>query len=637
MNFLNSYSIPLIFPEIIGQNQFTNILLIDSQVNNYQQFVDSVNSNTYPIVYSISSSKTELLTLLQTNFTNISRIGIVFISNLENTKTFLDFNPLFSINEIETEPYSENVQFMINIINEFQVKNIDYLACNTLNYSNWVNYYRLLTQNTGVIVGASNNKTGNIKYGGDWIMENTSQTIENIYFTKNIEYYTYLLDYSYWATSTQGLVSPFGIAVDPTNAWLYVGNYGNDTISRISLYDPSIYTQNWATNTQGVSNPFGIAVDPTNTWLYASSYGNNTISKILVANPSTYTKNWATNTQGLVNPQAIVIDSTNTWMYVGNYGNNTISKILVANPNVFTQNWATNTQGLTYPTSIAIDSTNTWMYVGNYGNNTISRILLSDPSIYTQNWVPSTTGLYQPQAIVIDSTNTWIYVANSSNFISKILVANPNVFTLNWATTAQGLMFPRGIAINSNSLYVTNFSNSTISKILLPITCFKEGSKILTSQGYKLIQDLKKGDLVKTLNDYKAIDMIGKRNIQHNALEERIKDQLYVCSTEKYEVWEDLVLTGCHSLLVDDFKDQEREKSIEVNGGIYITENKYRLPVCVDERANVYEIPGTYTIYHLALENDDYYMNYGIYANGLLVESCSKRYLKELSNMELIE
>jgi hypothetical protein len=51
----------------------------------------------------------------------------------------------------------------------------------------------------------------------------------------------------------------------------------------------------------------------------------------------------------------------------------------------------------------------------------------------------------------------------------------------------------------------------------------------------------------------------------------------------------------------------------------------------------VYETPGTYTIYHLALEHDDYYYNYGIYANGLLVETCSKRYLQELANMELIE
>jgi hypothetical protein len=69
---------------------------------------------------------------------------------------------------------------------------------------------------------------------------------------------------------------------------------------------------------------------------------------------------------------------------------------------------------------------------------------------------------------------------------------------------------------------------------------------------------------------------------------------------------------------------------------IYITDNKYRLPACVDERAIVYEKPGTYTIYHLALINNDYLMNYGIYANGLLVETCSKRYLKECSGMDLL-
>jgi hypothetical protein len=61
------------------------------------------------------------------------------------------------------------------------------------------------------------------------------------------------------------------------------------------------------------------------------------------------------------------------------------------------------------------------------------------------------------------------------------------------------------------------------------------------------------------------------------------------------------------------------------------------LPACVDERAKPYEKAGSHTIYHIALEHDDYYMNYGIYANGLLVETCSKRYLKELSNMILIE
>jgi hypothetical protein len=172
------------------------------------------------------------------------------------------------------------------------------------------------------------------------------------------------------------------------------------------------------------------------------------------------------------------------------------------------------------------------------------------------------------------------------------------------------------------------------------VVCFKEGSKILTNKGYKHIQDLRKGDLVKTLkHGYKAIDMIGKSEIYHSALQERIHNQLYKCSQSKYpEIFEPLIITGHHSILVNEFiSDEQREKTSKELGDIYITDDKYRLPACVDKRASVYETPGSYTIYHLALENDNYYMNYGIYANGLLVETCSKRYLKELSNMSLIE
>jgi len=231
-----------------------------------------------------------------------------------------------------------------------------------------------------------------------------------------------------------------------------------------------------------------------------------------------------------------------------------------------------------------------------------------------------------------------LYVTNSgNNTISKIVIATQVV-----SLFKTGFSTPLLLAIDSTNtnLYVANYANNTISQITLSVPCFKEDSKILTDKGYKLIQDLRKGDLVKTLlHDYKPIVMIGKRDIYHSANKMRIKDQLYKCSPSEYpEVFEDLILTGCHSLLVDGFtSDEQREKVIEVNGDTYVTDNKYRLPACADEKASVYEIPGSYTIYHLALENDNYFGNYGIYANGLLVETCSKRYLKELSNMLLID
>ena len=178
-------------------------------------------------------------------------------------------------------------------------------------------------------------------------------------------------------------------------------------------------------------------------------------------------------------------------------------------------------------------------------------------------------------------------------------------------------------------------------QVIVEAICFKEDTKILTDKGYVPIQDLRKGTLVKTLlHGYVPIDMIGKRIMNHIASHKRIKEQLYKCSNDQYpEVFEDLVITGCHSILINEFDSyEEKQKAIEVNNGyMCITDNKYRLPACVDERAKVYEIPGTYTIYHFALENNDYYMNYGVYANGLLVETCSKRYITELANMELIE
>ena len=138
----------LICPTAVEGQQYKNVLLIDKSVQEYQQFIDSANADTFPIVYSIMSSKTDLLALLKTNFTSISRLGLVFhSSSVGDSITFLDREPLFIAGEV-----SVNQQFIKDIINEFQIKNTDYLACNTLNYPNWVNYYDNISQDTGVII-----------------------------------------------------------------------------------------------------------------------------------------------------------------------------------------------------------------------------------------------------------------------------------------------------------------------------------------------------------------------------------------------------------------------------------------------------------------------------------------------------
>jgi hypothetical protein len=89
--------------------------------------------------------------------------------------------------------------------------------------------------------------------------------------------------------------------------------------------------------------------------------------------------------------------------------------------------------------------------------------------------------------------------------------------------------------------------------------------------------------------------------------------------------------------LVDNFVSfEQKAKSIILNGHLCVTENKYRLPACLDDKSEIVTNNGSNYIYHFALENDNYYMNYGVYANGLLVETCSKRYITELSKLDII-
>ena len=57
-------------------------------------------------------------------------------------------------------------------------------------------------------------------------------------------------------------------------------------------------------------------------------------------------------------------------------------------------------------------------------------------------------------------------------------------------------------------------------------------------------------------------------------------------------------------------------------GEIFITDNKYRLMSYLDEKNEPYLLEGIFNIWHFALEHVNCKMNYGIYANGLLVKEC---------------
>jgi len=197
-------------------------------------------------------------------------------------------------------------------------------------------------------------------------------------------------------------------------------------------------------------------------------------------------------------------------------------------------------------------------------------------------------------------------------------------------TSAQNLVYASGDTLNNDGVYY-----------LYPSApCFLEGTTILCKvdgiERYVPVEQLTKGTLVKTcLNGYKPVVLLGKGSIQNPGDDTRTENRLYKCSTSNYpQLTEDLFITGCHSILEFPITDKQKEDTIRHLGRLFVTDKKYRLIACVDERAEPWNSKGMYTIYHFALEHENEVMNYGVYANGgLLVESCCIQILKDKSNM----
>jgi hypothetical protein len=65
-NTLSLKNESLVYPSPIeSQPPYTNVLLINREVQDYQQFIDSANSSTFPVVYSNRCSKSEMLEVLK--------------------------------------------------------------------------------------------------------------------------------------------------------------------------------------------------------------------------------------------------------------------------------------------------------------------------------------------------------------------------------------------------------------------------------------------------------------------------------------------------------------------------------------------------------------------------------------------
>jgi hypothetical protein len=329
---------------------------------------------------------------------------------------------------------------------------------------------------------------------------------------------------------------------------------------------------------------------------------------------------------------------------------------------------------LTSPTSqINLTTPNTYVAAGAWSDASANAplVLTGTPTnINTNNPGATWTTLGSNTPYVLSVYNAALYSPNSASSFNNYTSAQglfesgytyQLVYTSQAGNQATARVFaakgtaPYYNSYNFNTFALTNLNGGSGSPIsatinasngvldfILPYPCFLEGTKILCFENnqevYRPVESLQKGDLVKTIyNGYVPVCMMGTTTLYNPGNDYRVANRLYKCSREKYPtLFEDLYITGCHSILVPSMTDDQWENTKAVNGNIYVTDNHFRLIACADEKAEPFNKEGFMNIYHIALEHPDIFMNYGIYANGLLVESCSIDYLIKYSNLKIM-
>jgi len=149
---------------------------VDQSLPDYQVFLDSVNDSTCAVLYSSATTKQELYRMIREKTESVERFAFAFMED----------------GILCGAPMVHSKELLMSLVRDYHATHMDFLACYTLEDPLYKELYASLEKI--VVVGASSDRTGNLKYGGNWTMENTKEDIEQIYFTKAIENYNHLLD-----------------------------------------------------------------------------------------------------------------------------------------------------------------------------------------------------------------------------------------------------------------------------------------------------------------------------------------------------------------------------------------------------------------------------------------------------------
>jgi YVTN family beta-propeller protein len=346
--------------------------------------------------------------------------------------------------------------------------------------------------------------------------------------------------------------SPEPIAVNPVTGYVYVGNWGNNTVAVIS-------GTHLVTTLAVGSAPTAIAVNPTTGYVYVTNAASGTVSVIsglqviatlpvgqnprnVKANPATgyvYVMNWSDDTVTIIkgtqvittvlvahNPNAIGVNPSTGYVYIGGINSNQIT-VLSATQVI------TTIQVPWGPAAINVDPTSGYIY--SVLSSSAAGIGILSGTEYIMSLVPGISTIGSQPAVDVNMATHMAYALTSdgvlqivsgtelidsvpigfSSYDVKVSSVSNFAYVTNWSSKSLNVISGTqkigavttgsgadriGVNPNTGLVYVTNFVSNTVSVIKEGITPSSPTPLALSSPDEDLIIDFEEAVLTPTVS-----------------------------------------------------------------------------------------------------------------------------------------
>jgi len=266
-------------------------------------------------------------------------------------------------------------------------------------------------------------------------------------------------------SGTNNTTNPVNVSVICRQQYVYITNYGANTVSILGLGQASVLSA-FATVGTG-NNPRRVVIHPNGQYAYVANYTDSTISQYTLASGALTAQSVPTVSAGSsgAGPYDLAVSPNGSFLYSVNINAGTITQYSIAS----TGSAAGQLTQIGSPlfvgngiNSIAVDANSSFVYVTGFASALSALYTLqiqSNGALTLLSQVQN--GLFSPTSVVLSPGGKFAYVINSATTTSNVYSINNGVLTFVSPFTTGSVPHTIAFTPNGANAYLTNYGGSS--------------------------------------------------------------------------------------------------------------------------------------------------------------------------------